>query len=347
MVARGFAFVLLALSFAGAGCALAPPDRAARLREIAVSSSSDEVRAAAQYELCLLYIEGVEVDANPYAGALWCRRAAQLGHADAQFRLGAMYLGGKGVSADPRAATRYLRRAAEANHPRAAHLLSLLYTDDSSGVDEDHSEALRWSLHGARLGDADCQFHTGVAYLTGRGVEPDPEEAVRWFLAAARQGHAFAQYRMARAYELGSGVEQNEHLAIPWYANSSARGNPHATLNLAIALAEGTAVEKDLPAAFALFERAAKSGDSYAQFNLRGRARARRGSSEELRERSALVSKGCRTRARGGTARPGRPSCGWPRRRGEPRRSARMGFAVECARERGRCPIGREPSREG
>ncbi|MBX9608809.1 MAG: SEL1-like repeat protein, partial [Gammaproteobacteria bacterium] len=54
----------------------------------------------------------------------------------------------------------------------------------------DHGLALSEFMPLAQQGDAEAQFHLGIAYQKGWGVIADPAKALQWYRRAADQGHA-------------------------------------------------------------------------------------------------------------------------------------------------------------
>ncbi|MEN6604756.1 MAG: tetratricopeptide repeat protein, partial [Bryobacteraceae bacterium] len=54
----------------------------------------------AQYNLGVMYAQGVGVAQDDAEAARWFREAAQRGHARAQYNLGSMYFNGNGVAKD-------------------------------------------------------------------------------------------------------------------------------------------------------------------------------------------------------------------------------------------------------
>ena len=72
------------------------------------------------------------------------------GDADAQFNLGIMYDQGLGVNQDLDEATRLYRSAADQGHARAHNNLGLMYADGDSAK-QYFGEALRWFRKAAAL----------------------------------------------------------------------------------------------------------------------------------------------------------------------------------------------------
>lgn len=84
--------------------------------------------AAAQYEIGMFYLQGVEsegeyLESTQEKARKWILRAATQGNADAQLQLGLMYAAGTGGEKDHSLAVSWIGKAAEQNHPRALDML--------------------------------------------------------------------------------------------------------------------------------------------------------------------------------------------------------------------------------
>jgi hypothetical protein len=126
--------------------------------------------------------------AGDYAAALraW-RPLAEKGQRDAQFNLGLLYENGLGVPADGAEAVRWYRRAAEQNDRQAQAYLAEMYAQ-GLGVERDDREALHWYRAAAERGHAASQYNVGLFYATGRGTAPSDVQAVAWITVAEENG---------------------------------------------------------------------------------------------------------------------------------------------------------------
>jgi TPR repeat protein len=128
--------------------------------------------------------------AGDYPAAMreW-RPLAERGHRDAQFNLGLLYENGLGVPADGAEAARWYRRAAEQQDRQAQAYLAEMYAK-GLGVARDDIEALHWYRQAAERGHAAAQYNVGLFYAVGRGVAPSPVQAVAWITVAQENGAA-------------------------------------------------------------------------------------------------------------------------------------------------------------
>jgi len=117
----------------------------------------------------------------------WYRKAAEQDDASAQYNLGLMYAEGLGVEKNEKEAVKWYRLAADQGYESAQCRLGLMYVY-GEGVENDDVEAVKWIRKAADHGYADAQYELGLMYDWGRGVQEDDEEAVKWYRLAADQG---------------------------------------------------------------------------------------------------------------------------------------------------------------
>ena len=109
------------------------------------------------------------------------------GHRDAQFNLGLIYENGLGVPADRAAAARWYRHAAEQGDRMAQAYLAEMYAH-GLGIARDDREAMHWYRSAAERGDAAAQYNVGLFYAMGRGVAPSDVQAYAWLTVAQENG---------------------------------------------------------------------------------------------------------------------------------------------------------------
>ena len=101
-----------------------------------LKSLAQQGNAAAQYNLGIMYGEGLGVPQNYNEAFKWFSQAAGQGLAQAQYQIGAMYLMGLGVS-------------------------------------QDNDKALHWFRLSANQGEANAQYNLGNMYITGHTTSQD------------------------------------------------------------------------------------------------------------------------------------------------------------------------------
>ena len=144
------------------------------------------VRIVASVAVLVALVLCVPVQAQtPEIDALRVR--AESGDAVAQYDLGVMYANGLGVPEDDAEAVRWLRLAAGQGYAAAQFTLGLWYDHGVGGVPQDDIEAVRWYRLAADQGDAGAQSNLAIMYENGKGVPQDYVQAHMWHnLAAAR-----------------------------------------------------------------------------------------------------------------------------------------------------------------
>lgn len=100
------------------------------------------------------------------------RVAAAEGHSDSQFNLGLMYEQGIGVGKDEKEALTWYLKAAQLGNSNAQFNLAVLY-ENGRGCDVDFKEAHRWYREAVMKGDGLAVGNLGMLYLRGQGVQED------------------------------------------------------------------------------------------------------------------------------------------------------------------------------
>jgi TPR repeat protein len=113
--------------------------------------------------------------------------AAEQGNANAQFNLGLMYSEGIGVPENDAEAVKWYRKAAEQGHAEAESNLGWMYAN-GYGVPENDAEAVKWYRKAADQGQAVAQYNLGNMYYNGDGVPENSIRAYVWLSMAKTQG---------------------------------------------------------------------------------------------------------------------------------------------------------------
>jgi TPR repeat protein len=117
---------------------------------------------------------------------------------------------------------RLLEAAAAKSHPKAFHTLMRLHLDGEH-VEKDNMRALRWAEAGARLGDAECQYFAGMAYILGQIVVQDAAKGRAYLQDAAAQDHLPAQEFIDNLQRMsGDGVAARDDASMKWLTKAAA-----------------------------------------------------------------------------------------------------------------------------
>jgi TPR repeat protein len=221
----------------------------------------------AQFNLGLMYYNGLGVDKDYAKAVEWYQKAADQGLAVAQFNLGTMYENGRGVAKDYTKAFEWYEKAADQGYAKAQFNLGWMY-QNGLGVDKDYAKAFEWYGKAADQGYANAQYSLGVMYQNGLGVEKNYTRAAEWFKRSANQGYPEAQFNLGVMYENGEGVTKDDDKAVEWYEKAADQGYANAQYSLGVMYREGCGVRQDYAKAKEWYEKAAKKGNVEAQFDL-------------------------------------------------------------------------------
>lgn len=142
---------------------------------------SDKGDPDAQYNLALLYMNGLGVEKNDRLALKLFTLAAQQGMADAQYNAGVMFYTGKGVYPNQKTAVAWWELAAAKGHPNAQNNLAGMYAF-GYGVGKDVNKAIKWWQAAAEQGHPDAINSLIHAYKGSiPGIKADPAKAEHWF----------------------------------------------------------------------------------------------------------------------------------------------------------------------
>lgn len=132
--------------------------------------------ANAQYNLGVLYHQGLGVEKNMDTAIGWYKAAAGQGHPEAAYNLGIAYIEGVGMQYSPQQAARYFERAAESGIPEAAYNLGLIHENGLLGGQQ-VEKALYWYGQAAGKGGS-SEAKTALEQLA-RAKKIGPEDLDR------------------------------------------------------------------------------------------------------------------------------------------------------------------------
>ncbi|HJY79401.1 MAG TPA: tetratricopeptide repeat protein [Burkholderiales bacterium] len=155
---------------------------------------------------------------------------AREGNTFAQYNVGVMYADGLGTEKNETEAVKWYRKAADQGHVNAQVNLGLAY-DKGRGLEKDPKKAMEWYSRAARQGSAMAQNNIGSLYFNGEGVKKDDKMAVEWYSKAAQQGLPVAQNSLGGMYVKGWGVEKDADKGLEWIMKAAEQGLPIAREN--------------------------------------------------------------------------------------------------------------------
>jgi TPR repeat protein len=200
--------------------------------------------AEANFNLGILYEDGLGVSQNLAQALLYYETAAINGSFKAQYRLGLLYFVGKTVPQDNIKAKRWLTQAAAGGDRDSIEMLEILSGASSSQRDKEFlraetahasSDYIQAANIWQRLADDnDTISRTRLAWLyeKGQGVNRDLKRAAVLFRQSAVDGDADAQYALAIMLRTGKGQPKDLQESELWLQRAADLGHRAAALAL-------------------------------------------------------------------------------------------------------------------
>lgn len=259
--------------------------------------AAESGQAKAQYNLGLMYANGVGVEQN-HQQALRCyHKAAEKGYAPAQFILAGKYASGQGVDRDIRQSLSWYLKASEKGSSRALFKLGQLLSvpqeefanqcfelaaekgvleaqmivgarSEAGSGPAARTKANAWYQKAAESGFPAAQYIVGTHFHNGKGVAKDLQQAITWYRKAARQGFAAAQSQLGFMYARGEGLTKDNRQAISWLSRAAEQGDAEAQYQLGLMYEQGLGGAPDLLQAELCYLKAAEQNDARAQLRL-------------------------------------------------------------------------------
>ena len=169
----------------------------------------------AQYEVGLMYANGVGVAQDLGQALMWIGKAAERGLASAQYLLATRYASGIGVDRNENEALAWFLKAAGQGHAKAHFKVARFYAVAHPDL------FLRFLTQAAEQGVAEAQSALAGELLVGKITEHNLALAAHWYQQAADQGVASAQCALADMYASGLGVTLDIDAAMVWYRKAA------------------------------------------------------------------------------------------------------------------------------
>lgn len=146
---------------------------------------------------------------------LW-KPLAEAGDADAEYNIGLLYMNGLGVEKNSRFARQLFMAAAKQGQADAQYNLGLMYYQGNT-VFRSNKDAFNWWSKAAAQNHAPAQYNLGIMYAYGIWAGKDVNKALELWKASADQGNRDAMEALIRAYGKGElGVDKDPGKATYW-----------------------------------------------------------------------------------------------------------------------------------
>ena len=149
---------------------------------------------SAQYDVALMYANGVGVAKDVAQAFAWTKASAEKGHTVAQYLLGSAYSSGLGTPKDEQKALLWFVKSFERGSDKATLKLAKMLAVGQKEL------AFQFLIESAEQGLAEAQLAVADCYANGNGVEQDRPRAMGWYLRAAERGSPAAQYALGSAH---------------------------------------------------------------------------------------------------------------------------------------------------
>jgi len=164
-----------------------------------VAEAVGDMSAENMYQMGLKYLYGRGVVKDESQAAVWCQKAAMLGHEKAKGDLAYLYFFGKGVAEDEQKAFELARDSASHGSERGQYVLACCY-DTGISVVRDRGIAFRWFSLAAQGGLPAAMSVVGEKYHDGDGVAADRTQSRYWLRKAADAGIDAAKAKLWEWY---------------------------------------------------------------------------------------------------------------------------------------------------
>lgn len=152
----------------------------------------------AQHDLGAIYTAGhAGAKINYTKAAQWFEEASYGGSSNAQYNLGVLYHQGLGAEKSLAKAIQMYRVAAHKKHPEALYNLAIAYAE-GVGVEYNPQIAAVYFERAAEQGVVEAAYNLGLLQENGLLGESQPDEAVFWFTLAANKGNEDASVALKK-----------------------------------------------------------------------------------------------------------------------------------------------------
>ncbi|MCX2962429.1 tetratricopeptide repeat protein [Rodentibacter caecimuris] len=270
------------------------------IQDLSYCATKDDLFS--QYNLAVIYRDGIGTKVDLEKSFYWFNRSAKLGFTKSKANLSWFYKNGVVVEKNYDKAFYWAEQAAKENNPIGLNNLGVYY-QNGIGTNRDFKKAIDY-FNQALLVDNQLpitKINLANSYFYGLGVEKDINKAIKlakeaaglgdvmgmnnlgfyykelgdntqsfkWIKKGAEAGGSLAQANLGFYYAKGIGTIPDKEQALYWLNKSIAQNETQAYFLLATLFSEGNSiVQQDDKQAFEYYKKAAEMGHGLAQNNL-------------------------------------------------------------------------------
>ena len=219
---------------------------------------ANEDHPDAQYNLAIMYLNGIGTQVNEVLGFIWLDLSAQNGNKQAQNKLGTLYESGNILDKkDLKKAISLYKQSALQDNSIAQYNLAQHYTDIHT--EDKLQQAFYWYEKASANGNIAAINNLANLYFNGQGTKKDLKKAYELYKKGTELKDGVSTYNLSMMYFQGDYVKQNDDKALQYLIQSAMLGTPLAQVRLGkFYLKGGRLVEKDYKKALTWFYEAAK-----------------------------------------------------------------------------------------
>lgn len=223
------------------------------------------------------------------------KRAADFGIARAQYQLGMMYRDGINVPVDKTLSKKYFIDAALNGNVKAKGRMGVSYAEAKWG---NELKTFRYLKLASVYEEADVMHYLGICFKKGIGTVVDEKTAFGLFDKSAKKEFAKSYYELCKCYYYGIGVQRDYQFANFWGGKALSAGFKELTFEVAYSASEIgrtdeaiklyktiannssaalnnlACLESDSVKKSTMFKKAADMGDDVAQANIASRLKS-------------------------------------------------------------------------
>ena len=225
-----------------------------------------------QSQLAKSYLAGKNSEQENKRVFQLLKKSVNADNKESQYQLGLMYKNGIGTSKDPGKAKKWLGKAASNGSLNARVALSEMLRQDKKrqGHKSDTHSRFNFSsgsshLIAAKKGDINAQYKLGVMYIEGDVLEKNSLEALRWLRSAAKRDHLGAQLKLGELLYRGVDLDRDYVESAMWYRKAAEQGHPSAQYLLGNMYRKGVGLNKSKTKAQQWYRKAAEQGHTRAK----------------------------------------------------------------------------------